>query len=102
MRTLVIVLALLAAGLVAGIHFEPYPLILNEGDGEHLLRRYAAQTLAAAPGPIPEFIIKIDRQNGGAEDFVAVTETLNAGASFLSTCTTTLRRFSFWKRVELP
>ena len=58
-----------------------HPLILQEGNGEHLLRRYAEQTLAAAPGSIPEFIIKIDKQNGRAEDFVAVTETLKPGAT---------------------
>jgi len=57
-----------------------HPLILQEGDGEHLLRRYGEQTLATAPGSIPEFIIKIDKQNGGAEDFVAVTESLKPGA----------------------
>jgi quercetin dioxygenase-like cupin family protein len=56
------------------------PLILQEGDGEHLLRRYAEQALTAAPDSIPEFIIKIDKQNGGAEDFVAVTEILKPGA----------------------
>jgi uncharacterized damage-inducible protein DinB len=57
-----------------------HALILQEGDGEHLLRRYGEQTLAAAPGSIPEFIIKIDKQNGGAEDCVAVTESLKPGA----------------------
>ncbi len=58
----------------------PQPLVLQEGDGEHLLRRYTEQTRAAAPGSIPEFIIKIDKKNGGAEDFVAVTEILKPGA----------------------
>src|SRR5262249_54861983 len=60
---------------------HPYPLILNEGDGEHLRRRYAGQGAAASPGSIPEFTIKIDKQNGGAEDFVAVTENLNPGVT---------------------
>ena len=42
-----------------------YPLILQEGDGERLLRRYSEQTLAAAPATNPEFLIKIDKQTKG-------------------------------------
>lgn len=57
------------------------PLILQEADGEHLRRRYAEQAAAASPGSIPEFTIKTDKQNGGAEDFVALTENLNPGAT---------------------
>jgi mannose-6-phosphate isomerase-like protein (cupin superfamily) len=53
---------------------------LQEGDGEHLLRRPREQTLTATQSSIPEFIIKIDKQNGAAEDFAALTETLNPGA----------------------
>lgn len=54
---------------------------MNEADGEHLLRRHAGQTTrAAAPDSIPEFIIKIDKQNGAAEDFVTLTEDLKPGA----------------------
>ncbi len=59
---------------------SPQPLILQEGDGEHLLRRRKGQTPAAGPGVIPEFIIKIDKQNGAAEDFVMLTEDLKPGA----------------------
>ena len=59
---------------------SPHSLILQEGDGEHLLRRPKGQTAAASAGSIPEFIIKIDKQNGGAEDFVALTEDLKPGA----------------------
>ena len=55
-------------------------MILQANDGEHLLRRYAGQTPAPGQGSIPEFIIKIDKQNGGAEDFVALTEILKPGA----------------------
>jgi len=69
------------AGLGTRIRFTPYPLILNEADGEHLRRRYAEQAAATSPGSIPEFTIRIDKQNGGAEDFVAVTENLNLGAT---------------------
>jgi mannose-6-phosphate isomerase-like protein (cupin superfamily) len=59
---------------------SPQSLILQASDGEHLLRRPRGQTPAAPPGLIPEFILKIDKQNGGAEDFVALTETLKPGA----------------------
>lgn len=57
-----------------------HPLILQANDGEHLLRRPVGQTRPGAPGSIPEFIIKVDKQNGGAEDFVMLTEDLNPGA----------------------
>lgn len=56
------------------------PLILQENDGEHRLRRPKGQTSAAHVGSIPEFIIKIDKQNGTAEDFVVLTEDLKPGA----------------------
>jgi quercetin dioxygenase-like cupin family protein len=59
---------------------SPYSLILQESDGEHLLRRPIGQTLAASASSIPEFIIKIDKQNGGAEDIVMLTEILKPGA----------------------
>jgi mannose-6-phosphate isomerase-like protein (cupin superfamily) len=55
-------------------------LILQEADGEHWLRRPVGQTAAGGPAPIPEFIIKIDKQNGNAEDFLALTEILKPGA----------------------
>ena len=55
-------------------------LILQEDDGEHWSRRPGGQTAADGPGPIPEFIIKIDKQNGNAEDFLALTEILTPGA----------------------
>jgi mannose-6-phosphate isomerase-like protein (cupin superfamily) len=53
------------------------PLILEENDGEHRLRRPGGPT---GSGSVPEFIIKIDKQNGNAEDFYVGTETLNPGA----------------------
>ncbi len=59
---------------------SPQSLILQANDGEHLLRRPKGQTAAAGPGTIPEFIMKIDKQNGGAEDFVMLTEDLKPGA----------------------
>jgi len=55
-------------------------LILQANDGEHLLRRPKGQTQANGPGTIPEFTIKIDKQNGAAEDFVMLTEDLKPGA----------------------
>ena len=55
----------------------PTPLILQEGDGEHRLRRPGGPT---GSGSVPEFIIKIDKQNGNAEDFYVGAEILNPGA----------------------
>ena len=55
----------------------PTPLILLEDDGEHRLRRPGGPT---GSGSVPEFIIKIDKQNGNAEDFYVGTETLNPRA----------------------
>jgi len=59
---------------------SPHSLILQADDGEHLLRRPKGQTQVNGPGTIPVFIIKIDKQNGAAEDFVALTEDLKPGA----------------------
>ena len=56
-------------------------LILQEGDGEHWLRRPGGQTTTGGPGFISEFSIKIDKQNGNAEDFLALTEILKPGAT---------------------
>ena len=53
------------------------PLILQENDGEHRLRRPGGPT---GSGSVPEFIIKIDKQNGNAEDFYVGYEVLNPGA----------------------
>jgi len=55
----------------------PTPLILQEGDGERRLRRPGGPT---GSGSVPEFIIKVDKQNGNAEDFYVGTEILNPGA----------------------
>ena len=54
----------------------PTPLILQENDGEHRLRRPGGPS---GSGSVPEFIIKIDRQNGNAEDFYVGTEILQPG-----------------------
>src|SRR2546427_798077 len=55
----------------------PTPLILQEGDGERRLRRPGGPT---GSGSVPEFIIKVDKQNGNAEDFYVGTEILNPSA----------------------
>ncbi|MGB8476274.1 MAG: cupin domain-containing protein [Candidatus Acidiferrum sp.] len=55
----------------------PAPLILQEDDGEHRLRRPGGP---AGSGSVPGFIIKIDKQNGNAEDFYVGYEILNPGA----------------------
>lgn len=54
----------------------PTPLILQENDGEHRLRRPGGPS---GSGSVPEFIIKIDKQNGNAEDFYVGYEILNPG-----------------------
>jgi mannose-6-phosphate isomerase-like protein (cupin superfamily) len=53
------------------------PLILQEGDGEHRIRRPGGPT---GSGSVSEFIIKVDKQNGNAEDFYVGTEVMNPGA----------------------
>jgi len=53
------------------------PLILHESDGEHRIRRPGGPTGSSS---VSEFIIKIDKQNGGAEDFYVGTEVMNPGA----------------------
>ena len=54
----------------------PTPLILQENDGERRLRRPGGPR---GSGSVPEFIIKIDGQNGNAEDFYVGTEMLKPG-----------------------
>ena len=63
----------------ASTHSEsaPTPLILQEDDGEHRVRRPGGP---AGSGSVPGFIIKIDKQNGNAEDFYVGYEVLNPGA----------------------
>jgi mannose-6-phosphate isomerase-like protein (cupin superfamily)/ketosteroid isomerase-like protein len=51
---------------------SPTPLILQEGDGDHLVHR------AGPLGGVP-FLIKVDRQFGNSEDFFAFAETLQPG-----------------------
>jgi quercetin dioxygenase-like cupin family protein len=50
------------------------PLILQEGEGEQLV--HGAGPLSGVP-----FIIKVDSQNGNAQDFFVFTETLARGQS---------------------
>jgi len=54
----------------------PTPLILEENDGEHRLRRPQGPVGSES---VPEFIIKVDKQNGGAEDFYVGYEVLKPG-----------------------
>jgi mannose-6-phosphate isomerase-like protein (cupin superfamily) len=51
---------------------SPRPLILQEGDGDHLVRR----TGATSGWP---FTIKLDGQNGNTQDFFVLTETMAPG-----------------------
>lgn len=52
---------------------SPYPLLLQEGDGEHRLSRPVSARRSFA------FTIKVDEQNGNAQDFFVVTEMLAPG-----------------------
>jgi mannose-6-phosphate isomerase-like protein (cupin superfamily) len=51
---------------------SPQPLILQEGDGDHLVRR------TGPTGGWP-FTIKLDGQQGNTRDFVVLTETMAPG-----------------------
>jgi mannose-6-phosphate isomerase-like protein (cupin superfamily) len=51
---------------------SPQPLILQEGDGDHLVRRIGPT------GGWP-FTIKLDDQQGNTQDFVVLTETMAPG-----------------------
>jgi len=51
---------------------SPHPLILQESDGEHLVRRFLSH--------LP-FTIKVDEQFGNAQDFFVLTETLVPGGT---------------------
>jgi mannose-6-phosphate isomerase-like protein (cupin superfamily) len=51
----------------------PQALILQEADGEHRVRR------PGTPNPAWPFTIKVDGQNGNAQDFYVVTETMSPG-----------------------
>jgi mannose-6-phosphate isomerase-like protein (cupin superfamily) len=68
----------LAAQSPANAAKSPHPLILQENEGEHLLRRPGGP-IAAAAASVPEFIIKVDEQNGNAEDFLVSTEIMSPG-----------------------
>ena len=61
----------------AASRLSPTPLILQENDGEHRLRRPGGAT---GSGSVPEFIIKVDKENGNAEDFYVGYEILKPGA----------------------
>ena len=52
---------------------SPSPLLLQEGDGEHRVSRPVASR-----GSFP-FTIKVDEQNGNAQDFFVVTEIMAPG-----------------------
>ena len=49
------------------------PLILQEGEGERRVRR------PGGVNPVWPFIIKVDGQNGNADDFFVVTEIMSPG-----------------------
>ena len=71
---LAVVLA--AIGYVAGSAQPPQALVLAPGDGEHRMRRPPPAALSSLAAP---FIIKVDRRNGGARDFVMFTEDIPPG-----------------------
>ena len=55
----------------------PTSLILQEGDGERRLRRPQGPVGSES---VPEFFIKVDKENGNAEDFYVGYEILKPGA----------------------
>src|ERR1700758_1808836 len=59
------------------IQSSAVPLILQEGDGERRIRRPGGPT---GSGSVSEFFIKIDKQNGNAEDFYVGAEVMSPGA----------------------
>lgn len=61
-----------SVGTVSQGTVSSQPLILQEGEGDRLVHR--GGPMANLP-----FIIKVDEQNGGAEDFFVFTETLPSG-----------------------
>lgn len=65
-------IALSALLLAALLSPRSRALILQENDGERLI--HTSGPLKGLP-----FIIKVDSENGGAEDFFVFTETLGAG-----------------------
>jgi quercetin dioxygenase-like cupin family protein len=56
--------------------FPSMPLVLDSDAGERRVRRTGGPQSAALTGP---FILKIDRKNGGAPDFVMGTEDIAPG-----------------------
>jgi mannose-6-phosphate isomerase-like protein (cupin superfamily) len=58
----------------------PYPLILQEADGERRLRRPSALNPGQPPrkAGVP-FTIKVDELNGNAQDFFVLTEIMTPG-----------------------
>ena len=54
----------------------PQALILREGEGERLLHRLPPGNLSNLTAPL---IVKIDRRNGGAPEFVMLTEDIPPG-----------------------
>lgn len=56
----------------------PTSLILQEGDGERRLRRPQGPVGSES---VPEFFIKVDKDNGNAEDFYVGYEILKPGAT---------------------
>jgi hypothetical protein len=71
------------------------PLILQENDGEHRLRRPGGPTGSSS---VAEFIIKIDKQNGNAQDFYVGYEILNPGAMIPVHKHTIPKRWSLLKK----
>ena len=85
---LILTMALIAADLLVRLHAygqssqssaassqpsaRPQPLILQEGDGDHRVRR-------TGPNGGWPFTIKLDGQAGNAQDFFVLTETMAPG-----------------------
>jgi quercetin dioxygenase-like cupin family protein len=76
--------AQLAVVVAAGLSFagpaqqKSQALILAPNDGEHRVRRPQPATIASFSGA---YIMKVDRVNGGSNDFVMFTENISPGQS---------------------
>jgi quercetin dioxygenase-like cupin family protein len=80
--TVAIVFVALPTGAFAQAHdtktseTRPTPLVLQPAEGELRTRRPPPAALSTLAAP---FVIKVDEQNGGAKDFVVLTEDVPPG-----------------------
>src|SRR5262249_10168685 len=71
-RWMLLALAPVAGAMLIDTHNSARPVILQENDGDHLVRR-------TGPTRGWPYIMKIDSQTVGAEDFVVLADVLKPG-----------------------